>query len=608
MNSLVECFKDRIRKIVCYIALVAIIVIPWCNICTGVEFADTFLALNEFTFFDSAPRSVCTPVILTAYLGHLMVDIADYFQISPLLWLRCAVVILFWAICLCAYWGFEGKIGRTTMLVGFAVGAVLSKITLYTFYYTLVSQMALCFVTILLLKSLEKENRLLLGISAFFAVLSVFLRISNAVYLFIFILLLVRKNAFSKSQWKFYFSGVVGALLASIVLILFFHICVGWERILELPEVIKYTTTDGHTPLLLLRYALTGFITKDFLFFCIILLFLLIVLRTSYQFSSVILRNVWQCFVLFSLAAGLMAYMSLGSYFIPGKTDGALYWGFVISCVLQCMNWLNVLLLSLFCYLKRPLDEIRYLLAALLVAVLGPVGSNTVPMPELYSSFFILPILFQSLKQGVFSDLFSDVVKDIKWKKSLRITIVFAILLSFVHSCIIAFSYSFGGKIIPLVCILDKSKVCFRTSVTSLLEPFNLFPNQKEHYEACILECSPYIIKGKPLISMNSTAEHSLLSAPPALKWRGGQIYYTTPAQSIREQLLKAEELPAILTYIPGLKLPEDKAKVIRDIVELKNYKVIRTPHYEICLPPGYDKNQYFNNSREVEGAQRFDR
>ena len=107
---------------------------------------------------------------------------------------------------------------------------------------------------------------------------------------------------------------------------------------------------------------------------------------------------------------------------------------------------------------------------------------------------------------------------------------------------------------------------------------------------------------------MNSTAEHSLLSAPPALKWRGGQIYYTTPAQSIREQLLNAEELPAILTYIPGLKLPEDKAKVIRDIVELKNYRVIRTPHYEICLPPGYDKNQYFNNSREVEGAQRFDR
>ncbi len=585
-------------RMACGFMILAIIGIPLCNITCLADIGDTFFAVNMYRFFESAPDSLCLPLFLTAYLGHLLTRLAEACDIPQLLVLRLAVVVCFWGLCGLLFFCFRRQLGMLTLLTGMAAGACFSKACLYMFYYTQVSQLAICLMAILILKAIERDSPRLLIISAFVSVCTIFLRISNAAFLCLYLLLFMRSNLRSVNWKKEATALFIGAATALILVSVIIHQTISWERALQLPDVIRYTAADGHTTSRLLSLTIRGIISKDGIYLCCLAVPLFVLLYFLFlPIAPTRLRKIL-IGVVSAISVGLLCiHTNLFNFFLspdPREYPGN---GFILVNAIQFVIWLNVGLLALSMVKKITSPDSRLLAASLMVALVGPFGSNTSQMPAIYSAFFYLPIVLYGVKLCWRGDLYrSSVLRRSLWLASARkagaasaaIILAGIFLFSFFLSLTYNFSFIEPTHTTQLPLPLLRSRALLPAPDNTVISHISLLPREKECFDAYLTECKPHIKPGTPLISMPYPVANALLDTPPALKWRGGDTTYSPP-ESIQEQLRCANELPVFIMQCNELERKPSfarKVQIAESFAREKGYQTITTLHFKILLPP----------------------
>lgn len=586
-------------RLACIFMLLAIIGIPLFNITCSADVIDTFFSVNMYRFFGSAPDCICLPLFMTAYLGHLLTLLADFCSIPQLLALRLAVAFCFYGVCILFFSCFRRRLGTLTLLTGMAVGACFSKACLYLFYYTQVSQLAICLMAILILKAIEKESSRLLAVSAFVSVFTIFLRISNIVFLCLYLLLFMRSNLRSVNWKKEATALCFGAATALILVSIIIHQTIGWERAIQLPDVIRYAAADGHTAPHLLCLLIRGIISKSGLYLCYLAVPLFIPLYFLFlPIASARLRKILVGIVCTAAFFLLCIHIRLFDFILSPNPEEYPSNGFILGNAIQFVIWVNVCLLAAAAAKKATSSDTRLLTASLMVALAGPFGSNTEQMPAIYSAFFCLPIVFYGLKLCWRGDLFRQrpLFQNLLFVSARKAGTASAALIFTVislYSLLLSTTYVFftdftSREKIHLPFPILRSSTLLPAPDNSIIANLWLSPRQKEHFDACLTECKPHIKPGTPLISMPYPAANALLDAPPALKWRGGDAAYSPP-ESIREQLHCAKVLPSFVLQLHELgQLPAftKKVQVAESFAQEKGYKTIMTPHFKILLPP----------------------
>lgn len=588
-------------RMVCGFMILTIIGIPLCNITCSIEFGDTFFAVNMYRFFESAPDSLCLPLFLTSYLGYLLTRLAEACDIPQLLALRLSVVFCFWGACGFFFLCFRRQLGMLTLLTGMAAGACFSKAGLYMFYYTQVSQLAICLMAILILKAIERKSLWLFCISAFVSVCTVFLRISNAAFLCLYLLMFMRSNLRSVNWKKETTALFIGAAAALMLVSVIIHQTIGWERALQLPDVIRYTAVDGHTISFLLFLIIRGIISKDGIYLCCLAVPLFVLLYCLFlPIAPARLRKILIGVVSAVFVGLLCIHTNLFNFFLspdPWKYPGN---GFILSSAIQFVIWLNAGLLALSMVKKTNPSNRRLLAASLIVTLVGPFGSNTQQIPAIYSAFFYLPIVLYGLKLCWRGDLCrSSVLCRNRWltpaRKAGTASVSLILAITFFFSFFLSLTYTFTARFpLPLL----HSRALLPAPDNAVISHISLLPHEKEDIDAYLTECKPYIKPGTPLISMPDPVANALLDAPPALKWRGGDTEFSPP-ESIQEQLHCAKELPAFVLYCKGPKKLgcyhsfdgtfDRKVLIAESFAQEKGYQTITTLHFKILLPPSKD-------------------
>ncbi len=507
-----------------------------------------------------------------------------------LLALRLAVVFCFYGVCVLFFLCFRQQLGTLTLLMGMAAGACFSKACLYMFYYTQVSQLAICLMAILILKAIEKESPRLLAISAFVSVCTIFLRISNAAFLCLYLLLFMRSNLCAVNWKKEATSLFIGAAAALILVSVIINQTIGWERALQLPDVIRYTAADGHTLLSLLSLTKQGLISKDAFYLC----WLAVLLFIPLYFLFLPIARAWLRKILIGVVSAaavvlLCIHTNLFNFFLSPDPEQYPSNGFLLGSTIQFVIWLNAGLLLASMVKKTTSSETRLLAASLMVALVGPFGSNTKQMPCIYSAFFYLPIVLYGLKLCWRGDLCRlSALRQKHWLVSVRkagtTSAVTILAVAFLFSFLLSLTYTFGASLsLPFL----HSRMLLPALDNAVIRHISLRPREKEYFGACLTECKPHIKPGTPLISVPFPAANTLLDAPPALKWRGGETVFSPP-ESIQEQLRCAKELPAFIfecRILEGGSFAR-KVQIAESFAREKGYQTIMTPHFKILLPP----------------------
>lgn len=587
--------KEILRAVAMFVSLLLIILIPFANY-TLVDINDTFFALNLYSFLE--PGSECTtlPLFMSAIMGNWILKLANILNVNDIKMLRLVAILMFWLLSTLVYYLYSKRLGKLTTLMGLVVAACFYKSHLTIVFYTQLSQIAAVLLAICLLLAREKNNYILYVCAGFVAFFAVSIRITNIAFFSLLLLLFIGdKN--NPIQWrKVCKAFLLGGGIAITCIVVIVHCTLGWPLLFKMPEAINSTSVDGHTPLMLPLYIVFGLIGPRGVFLCLIWMLEFVLVYLAFWFMGkryfkllgglilcfCISFALWQCGLFHLLLKDTFEHYDLNLF---GHRIAFYQSLFMCHMAIAFFVWINVFLIALAIKNKVDGNTLRLFVSSFFVGIVGSFGSNTQIAPVIFAAFFIVPVTFYGVRCWVCGEFVSGRFLDSKpvMNKSLKLSLCIVIFSICICSPLYVMTYSFASPKIPIRYFFNKKVFMYEVEDCPKLEGL-FFCDLHHHYiQACVTECRPHIPEGSPLIDLSGPCANYILSAPPILKWRGGDTNYTS-ADSLREQLSAMDCLPYILAY-QSRKDIDDKLDVVEHFVKDKQYRKIVTPHFIIWKP-----------------------